>query len=110
MELIEKTLRYGGKEEQVFFRELTAGEQYELAKGQRFKSTQKDGGVFEFDMGEQLAINQRMVQMILVDADGKNVYRNLEALRKEPAKKVNALVKLAKETLKELGEGDEGNE
>jgi hypothetical protein len=35
MELIQKTLKYKGKEETVYFKELTAGQRFLLLKGQR---------------------------------------------------------------------------
>jgi len=35
MELIQKTLKYKGKEETVYFKELTAGQRLGLLKGQR---------------------------------------------------------------------------
>jgi hypothetical protein len=109
MKLIEKTLRYGGVEERVFFRELTAGQQLQLAKGQKFKTTQKDGGAFEVDLGEQLNKNYQLVQMTLVTQDEQPVYPKLEALLKEPRKKIAALVKLATEVNADEEEEPAGN-
>lgn len=101
MNLTEKTLVYGGTEETVYFRELTAGEQLSLAKGQKFTTTEKDGGSFSVDLGESLEKNYRLVQMTLCDAEGKKVYPNIQKLHDEPSKKVKALVKLAMECNKD---------
>lgn len=106
METIEKTLKYKGTETTVYFRELTAGEQLELAKGQRIKGSKE--GAYEFDLGENVAKGQQLVYMTLVDADGKRAYRNMDELRKEPSKKIQALVKLANEVTKDDDE-DAGN-
>lgn len=108
MELIKKTLKYKGKETDVFFRELTAGQQLDLAKGQKFKTTQKDGGMLEVDLGDQLEKNYRLVQLTLVTEDGQPVYRNMDKLREEPRKKIAALVILANEANKDEGD-DAGN-
>lgn len=107
MELINKTLKYKGTETTVYFRELTAGEQLELAKGQQIKGS-KDGA-FELDLGVQTAKGQQLVYMTLVDAEGKRVYRSIDDLRKESNKKVQALAKLAQEAANEVDDGDPGN-
>ena len=97
MELIEKTLRYGGREEQVYFKELTAGQQLNLARGQKYRTTQKEGGVLEFDLGDQLEKNYKLVQLTLVKQDGSLVYPRIDNLLQESKSKVAALVKLANE-------------
>jgi alpha-D-ribose 1-methylphosphonate 5-triphosphate synthase subunit PhnI len=106
MSLIKKTLHYRGTESDVFFRELTAGEALDLARSVRAVKSSKSGEL-EYDFGANLENSQRLLQMTLVDEDGKNVYRNAEQLRKEPAKKIAKLIALANEVVKE--EEPEGN-
>lgn len=107
MEKIEKILKFKGVETKVYFRELTAGEQLELAKGQRIKGSKE--GAYELDIGEHTAKGHQLVYMTLVDADDKRVYRNMGELHKEPGKKIQALVKLANEATKDDDDEDAGN-
>lgn len=99
MNLIKKTLNYRGTESEVYFRELTAGEALDLARGVR--SVKQKNGEMEFDFGANLENGQRLLQMTLVDSEGNKVFRNLEALRKESAKKIGKLIELANEVIKE---------
>ncbi len=103
MDLIERELKWGGKTETVYFRPLTAGQQYELAKGQVIKT--RDGQM-EFDAGMQLDKNYRLIQQTLVTEDDKRVFKNMQEVHDQPAKRITALIKLAGEVNKE---DDEGN-
>ena len=105
MELIEKTLKYGGTETTVFFKELTGGDKLQLARGQKFTTT-KEGGSFEVDLGDQLERGYKLVQLTLVNDGGKKVYSSINDLLKEPSKKLKALVDLANEVHREDEEGN----
>lgn len=96
MELITKILKYKGTETTVHFRELTAGEQLSLSKGQTYRGNAKSGNV-EVDVGANVESQQRLVQMTLVDEAGKPVYPTMKQLQAEPASKIAALGKLAEE-------------
>lgn len=96
MELIKKTLKHKGTETTVYFRELTAGEQLSLVKGQTYRGNAKSGNV-EIDVGENVESQQRLVLMTLVDENGNQVYAHIKQLHAEPASKIIALGKLAEE-------------
>lgn len=111
MDLIQKVLNYKGTVTTVYFRELTAGEQLQLTKGQTYKGNPKSGTV-EVDVYSNAETRQKLVQMTLVDADGMPVYASLKKLQDEPASKVEALSKLAQEAQDASvpdGEDDSGN-
>ena len=106
MELIQKELKYSGKTETVYFRELTGGEALKLTEGQTYKGNAKNGQV-EIDVYANVRTAHNLVQLSLVDADGKQVYANVKQLQAESAKKVAALTKLAQEVHKDEEDDDE---
>lgn len=108
MELIERELKYKGNTETVYFRELTAGERVSLLRGQKIHSSPGDkSSVFEIDLGENTEKTHRLIQMTLVDASGKRIYKNLQELQNDPDSKIRALGRLAADVHKE--EDDAGN-
>lgn len=106
MSLIQKTLKHGGVETTIYFKELTAGDQLNLARGQKFTAS-GEGSTYQVDMGDQLERNYKLVQLSLVDESGKRVYSNVQLMHQEPRSKVAALVKLATEAQAEFD--SEGN-
>lgn len=108
MELIERELKYKGNTETVYFLELTAGQRVSLLRGQKIQSSPGEkSSVFEIDLGENTEKTHKLIQMTLVDADGKRVYKNLQELQNEPDSKVRALAKLAADVHKD--DDDAGN-
>lgn len=106
MDLIQKTLKHGGVETAVYFKELTAGDQLNLARGQKFTAT-GEGSTYQVDMGDQLERNYKLVQLSLVDEGGKRVYASVQNLLQEKRSKLTALIKLATEAQTEFdGEGN----
>jgi len=101
--LIEKTFTYRGESRTVFFRELTAGEQLKLSQG--YKSTLRDGATeTTLDFHTEGERAHRLLQMTLVDANGRNVYTNIGKLQEEPVSKINKLVELAREASRQFTE------
>lgn len=107
MNLIQKELKYRGKTETVYFRELTGGEALKLSEGTSYRGNATSGEV-EVNVYANVKAGQMLVQMTLVTSDGKQVYANLKQLQEEPASKIAALRKLAQEVNKE--ESDDGEE
>lgn len=105
MQLITRTITINGTTETIHFRELTGGDQLLLMKGQKYRGG-GDKGV-EIDLGDQLERTYRMIQLTLVDADGNNVYKSLDDLKKETAKRLKALVREARKVHED--EEEEGN-
>lgn len=109
MELIERELKYKGKAETVYFRELTAGERVSLLRGQKIQTSPGDKkAVIEIDLGENTEKTHRLIQMTLVTAAGDRVYKNLAALQNESDSKIRALGRLAADVHKE--DDDAGND
>ena len=111
MEVFKKEIKYAGKVETVFFRELTAGEQLTLIKGQKYKSSGKEGSI-EVDLGDQFDRNCKLVFTTLCDQNGERVYTKQDELMKSSAKRIKALIKCVSELNKDDDEeeGDEGND
>lgn len=99
MNLVQKILTIGGNEETVYFRELTAGEQLELLRG--VKSLRNKDGALEFDFAANVENGMKLLQKTLVTESGELVYRNMEKIRAEPAKRIAKLIQLANEVVKE---------
>lgn len=99
MSLITKILTIGGNEETVYFRELTAGEQLDLLRG--VKSLRNKDGNLEFDFAANVENGMKLLQKTLVTEGGDLVYRNMEKIRAEPAKRIGKLIQLANEVVKE---------
>lgn len=106
MDLIERELKWGGKTETVYFREMTGADQLALVDGQTYKGNPKKGE-FEIDVSMNMKSSHKLLQMTLVTADGKPVYANLKQVAAEPARKLKALVALANDVHKD-DETEEG--
>lgn len=106
MELIQRELKWGGKTETVYFREMTAGDALKINEGTKYQGNAKNGEV-TIDVFAGIQSKHRLVQATLVTAEGKPVYASMKDLQAEPNKKVSALVKLADEVHKD--DEDEGN-
>lgn len=106
MDLIEKTLVYKGETSTIYFRELNGAEQLDLMKGRKYTTTGREGSM-SIDLGDELERDYRLVQMTACDADGKRLYANMQALLKEPGKKLKLLKVLAGEANKETFDDDE---
>lgn len=109
MDLISKELTTrGGACSVVYFKELTAGQQNQLLKGQVVR-VDKAGSVMERDV--QLADEQskRLVVMTCCDEHGKPLFSSLQKLFEEPAGKIQQLIRLAGEAQTEFEEGAAGN-
>lgn len=109
MDLIEKTFSYRDESRQVFFRELSAGEQLKLAAGSR--AAVRDGvSELTLDFAAEGERGHRLVQMTLVTEDGKPVYSSLAKLQEEKSSKIAKLVALAREASSEFSKlaTDEG--
>lgn len=105
MHKIEKEFTYRGETTTVYFRELTAGEQLNLSRG--YKSVFRDGSSeVELDFFAEGERGHKLLQMMLVDVDGKNVYSNVAKLREENTSKIAKLVKMANEASKEFSDED----
>lgn len=100
MDLIERELKYSGKTETVYFRELTAGDTLKLTEGQTYKGNAKNGEV-TIDVFAGLKSKHQLVQLTLVNADGSPVYANIKQLQADSNKRVAALCKLAEEAHKD---------
>jgi hypothetical protein len=99
MNLVKKILSIGGNDETVYFRELTAGEQLDLLRGVR--SVRNKDGNLEFDFAANVENGMKLLQKTYVTEAGELVYRNLEKLRAEPAKRIAKLIQLANEVVKD---------
>lgn len=103
---VERELKYNGKTRAVFFKPLTAGQQLELARGQKM-SQGKDGASFELDMGDHAKRNYTLLQMTLCDEDGKRVFRNVQDMLEEPGDLIKRLVEIALEVQASQADQDE---
>lgn len=99
-ELIERELKWGGKTETVYFREMTGADQLALVEGQTYKGNPKKGE-FEIDVAVNLRSSHKLLQMTLVTAEGKPVYPSLKNVQAEPARKLKALIALANDVHKD---------
>lgn len=94
-QLIEREVKFaGGKVGKIFFRHITAGERYQLVKGQKLNRT---GGSTSFEL--DLALNeeqqQRLVQYAVVKADGSPYFKDLAAVKLADAAVVKTLAEVA---------------
>lgn len=108
MDLIQRELKWGGKTETVFFREMTGADQLALVEGQTYRGNPKKGEV-EVDVSVSLKGNYKLLLLTLVDESGNPVYGSLKQVQAEPSKKLKALTALANEVHKDEDE-EPGNE
>lgn len=98
MNLISKTLKYPGcPEEEIYFKRLNAGQQLQLAKGQKVKQGLDGNPIVELDLGDQLEKSYMLVQMTLCDAGGRMVYKDMKTLFADDAKRLSHIIDLARE-------------
>jgi len=107
MNLTAKTLAHRGAETTVYFRELTGGEMMELAKGKTASHSGVGAVTMNIDFGDELGRDFRLVQFTLCSAEGKQIYRTLAELLKEPGSKLKALKALANDASREFLADDE---
>ena len=109
MDLIERELKWGGRTETVYFREMTGADQLALVEGQTYRGNPKKGEI-EVDVSASLKGNHKLLLLTLVDESGKAVYTSLKQVQAEPSKKLKALTALANEVHKEDDDEEPGND
>lgn len=95
--VVTRPLTVKGKTVDTHWKELTAGQRLELLKGQVIKTDGDGVRSVEVVLSESAERQQRLVQMTLVDGEGKQVYKSLKELQAEPSWLVDELVKIAQE-------------
>ena len=109
LKLIEKTLKFRGKEETIYFREPSVADAAKLIRNTKAMIGQ-DGKISqEIDFAAEYERNLLLLQLTQVNAGGAaRVWPSVQALQNQSATYVNELNKLAKEAEKQLQE-DQGN-
>jgi hypothetical protein len=65
----------------VYFRKLTAGEFEQLLKGTKVKHSSVSGGSVDLDLGENEHQRQMLVLFSACDENGKQLFKDLKAVR-----------------------------
>ena len=104
MSLITKTLKFRGKEEPVFFREMTVADTMKLIRNTKATVGEDGKARQEIDFAAEYERSLTQLQLTLVDESGKRVYQTLQAIQNEPSARVAELLKLCKEAEKEFAD------
>jgi hypothetical protein len=99
-----RTISRDGKEQTVYFRRITAAERVKLLRGQRVHVGGENKNTMDLDIGD-LAMNRHLLVLYsTVKEDGKQVFRNIEAVQALPDWLVSQLAKFADEVNKDEDE------
>lgn len=104
MSTIEKTLRFRGKEESVYFREMTVADTQKLIRNTKATVGEDGKARQEIDFGAEYDRGLLQLHLTLVDAAGKKVFPSVQAIQNEPSARVGELLKLCKEAEKEFAD------
>lgn len=108
-ETIKKTFTLRGVEHEVYFREMSVLQTQKLLRGQRMTLDADGKAKAEVDYGAEYDRSLLQVQLTLTDADGRQVYDNVQQLQNLPQAYVAQLIKAAKEAERHFARVDEGN-
>jgi hypothetical protein len=81
----------------VYFRRLNAGEREQLLKGMKITHVPGAKGSIEIDLGENEHQRQLLVWFSACDEQGRRLFKALEAVKKLPHYKLEALARHADE-------------
>lgn len=110
MDLITKQWKFGKEEKTLYFKRLTAGQALTLSRGTKVRQDAESGKpIIEIDIAEQFEKGVLLVVMTLVDASGRQVYRNVNELYNMDNQKVRSLVEVARQA-KDEGDPDEDDD
>lgn len=103
---IEKTLKFRGKEESVWFREMTVGDTQKLIRNTKATVGEDGKARQEVDFGSEYERGLLQLSLTLVDGpeSNKKVYSGVVALQNESSARVGELLKLCKEAEKEFAD------
>lgn len=93
-QVVEAEVEVAGNKAPGYFRRLTAGERYELLKGQKIA---RSGGQtsMELDLGLNEESKFKFVMFSVCNKDGSSFFKSLEEVKKADSNTVNALYKIA---------------
>lgn len=88
---VSREVSVGGKVATFHFRKISAGERYQLLKGQRIQARQGEKAVFDLDLGENQQTKFLLVSFAVCKPDGSKFFADVKAVQKLDASKVDAL-------------------
>jgi hypothetical protein len=107
MDTIRKTYTFKGQEHEAYFKALTVLDTQKLLRGQKAAIGDDGKARMDLDYAQEYERSLMLVQLTLVDSDGRRVYQSLQSMQNEPTARLAKLIALAKEAEKEWA--DEGN-
>lgn len=93
--VITRSVKLRGKEVNVHFRRISAGQKSELLKGQKVQAESGKTSTFEIDLGENAQSKALLVFFSVVDEDGKPYFKRREDAQKIDAGALEALYAVA---------------
>lgn len=93
--VVTRIVKFNGKEGEVYFRRISAGQKAELLKGQRVQAVAGQQSTFEIDLGENANSKALMVLYAVVNQDGTQRFKKLEQVKAMDAGVLDALYREA---------------
>jgi hypothetical protein len=96
-----REVKIGGETGTVYFRKITAGQREKILEGYRISHKPGSGGTVEIDLAKNEHQRHLMVLFSVVHEDGRQFFKNVDAVRAWPANAVAVLAEHADEVNRE---------